>query len=105
MAEKKYSAREWTMLFFVILSVLCALIAMISGMDFIDGLGFIFGGLIIAVWYFTPYIIALCREHKKMLRIFWLNLLTGWTRVGWLVALIWALNHDILASSKKVKKH
>jgi type VI protein secretion system component VasK len=41
--------------------------------------------------YFYPAICAL-GEHPKATPIFALNLLAGWTFIGWLVAFIWALS-------------
>ncbi|NBX53217.1 MAG: superinfection immunity protein [Proteobacteria bacterium] len=41
--------------------------------------------------YFLPFIISLSRKHKDSTAIFVLNLFLGWTFVGWVVALIWAV--------------
>ena len=38
--------------------------------------------------YFLPTLIA--RDKPDLLAIFLLNLLLGWTVIGWFVALIWA---------------
>lgn len=40
--------------------------------------------------YFIPSFIATTREHHQALAIFMLNLLLGWTALGWIVAMIWA---------------
>jgi ABC-type transport system involved in cytochrome c biogenesis permease component len=40
--------------------------------------------------YFSPSIIARMRHHHNVLAIFMLNLLLGWTFLGWCGALIWA---------------
>jgi membrane protein DedA with SNARE-associated domain len=40
--------------------------------------------------YFFPSIIAWQRRHHQTLAIFLLNLLLGWTGLGWIGALIWA---------------
>ena len=40
-------------------------------------------------FYFLPAIIG--RNHKQSTAIFMLNLLLGWTVIGWIGALIWAL--------------
>ena len=39
---------------------------------------------------FLPFIVALLRKHPQKVPIFLLNLLLGWTGIGWVVALIWA---------------
>lgn len=44
------------------------------------------------VVYFTPTIIALGKRNA--LAIFALNLLLGWTFIGWVVAFVWACIRD-----------
>lgn len=46
--------------------------------------------VVIGVLYFIPYGIARTRRHPSTTGIGLLNLLTGWTGLGWLAALIWA---------------
>lgn len=41
--------------------------------------------------YFLPTIIAYDYYNENAKRIFYLNLVTGWTCVGWLVAFFWAI--------------
>lgn len=41
--------------------------------------------------YFLPSIIANNRNHKNTEAITVLNLLTGWTFLGWIICLIWAI--------------
>lgn len=40
--------------------------------------------------YFLPFIVALMRDNKQKLAIFFLNLFLGWTLLGWVGALVWA---------------
>jgi uncharacterized membrane protein YqaE (UPF0057 family) len=40
--------------------------------------------------YFIPTLVAFERRHHHPGAIFVLNLLLGWTLVGWIGALIWA---------------
>ncbi len=40
--------------------------------------------------YFLPLLVATTRNHVNMLAIGVLNLLLGWTLIGWVVALVWA---------------
>jgi hypothetical protein len=42
--------------------------------------------------YFLPAIIG--RDKRDAMGIFLLNLLLGWTVVGWLIALIWACSAE-----------
>lgn len=52
-------------------------------------------GLIIAfVWYFTPWIVAALRGHRQKYAILALNLFMGWTVIGWVLALVWALTNE-----------
>lgn len=41
--------------------------------------------------YFVPSIIAYANNHRNVLAIFVLNLFLGYTLVGWVLALIWAV--------------
>jgi hypothetical protein len=57
--------------------------------------GFIFGSVAISFvigLYLAPAIVALARRHHNRGAIFVLNLLLGWTLVGWVVALVWAVS-------------
>jgi hypothetical protein len=40
--------------------------------------------------YLLPAIIAEKRKHHYRTAILWLNLLAGWTAIGWIAALVWA---------------
>lgn len=50
--------------------------------------------LIFLSFYFLPSFIAYNRENKNVLAITVLNLLTGWTLIGWVLALVWALKNE-----------
>jgi hypothetical protein len=47
-------------------------------------------GFLVVAAYLLPTIVAASRGHRHQGAIFLLNLLLGWTALGWLVALIWA---------------
>ena len=48
--------------------------------------------LIVAVFfYFLPAYLAYTHGHHNTVAIFALNLLLGWTVIGWVGALVWAL--------------
>lgn len=55
-----------------------------------EGMGILILILIAIALYFLPTIVAANRGHNNHLSIFILNLLLGWTFVGWVVALVWA---------------
>jgi hypothetical protein len=44
--------------------------------------------------YFLPSIIAFARSKRDAVSILVLNLLLGWTAIGWVIALVWALKQD-----------
>ena len=46
---------------------------------------------LIFAFYFLPTLIAFLRQHKNKLAIFLLNLLLGWTVLGWVVSLVWSV--------------
>ena len=59
--------------------------------------GLVFVILVFAVCvylYFIPTIVANKRGRKNKGAIFVLNLLLGWSFVGWVVALVWAAKED-----------
>lgn len=47
--------------------------------------------IIVGFIYFTPTIIANSYNHYDIRAIFIINLLLGWTLLGWVISLIWAL--------------
>lgn len=64
--------------------------------SFFDSLGK-FCLILLAVFtcgYMLPTSIALWREHRNTGGVFILNLFLGWTLVGWVIALIWAVHHE-----------
>lgn len=46
--------------------------------------------LVALALYFIPALVAGYGEHPQRTAIFVLNLLLGWTLVGWVLALVWA---------------
>ena len=51
----------------------------------------IIGFIISLVFYFVPTIVAAARHHRNTLAIFLVNFFFGWTGIGWVGALIWAV--------------
>jgi T4 superinfection immunity protein len=47
------------------------------------------------VIYFLPTILAFARNKRDTSAILLLNLFLGWTMIGWVVALVWAVKTDI----------
>ena len=48
--------------------------------------------IIAIVIYFVPFLLAY--NHKNVTAIFALNLFLGWTFIGWVAALVWALTNN-----------
>jgi len=69
-----------------------------SLIHFFPFFGFGFG--IPFVMYFLPSIVALGRSKRDLLAIFLLNLFLGWSVIGWVVALVWAVKNDIPAAAR-----
>ena len=44
--------------------------------------------------YFLPTIIAMIRNHSSTGGIFALNFFLGWTLIGWIASLVWALSES-----------
>jgi hypothetical protein len=50
---------------------------------------------LLIVSYMLPGIVACARRHRNRLAIGMLNLLLGWTLLGWIGALVWACTADV----------
>jgi len=48
--------------------------------------------LLVITVYLAPTFLANKHKHKKTASIFVINLLLGWTVIGWIICLAWALN-------------
>lgn len=48
-------------------------------------------GLVILFVYLLPTTIAMIRGHHNTFAIMLLNVLLGWTFVGWVVSLVWSV--------------
>jgi len=47
------------------------------------------------VLYFLPTIIAFARNKRDTTSILLLNFFLGWTAIGWVIALVWAVKNDV----------
>jgi hypothetical protein len=56
-----------------------------------EAIASIFGMVLATSGYLLPAIIAKCRNHYNRGAIFVLNVLGGWTLIGWGIALVWAM--------------
>ena len=49
------------------------------------------------VMYFLPSIVAVARSKRDIAGIVVLNFFLGWTMIGWVVAMVWAVKADVPA--------
>ncbi|HHH9302141.1 TPA: superinfection immunity protein [Pseudomonas aeruginosa] len=81
-----------------------------SGSSLLLGFVLLIGGVVL---YFLPAIIAENRKHHNKGAITVLNLLLGWTFVGWVAALVWAAsatresenNNSVSRNSPSLQAH
>ena len=51
--------------------------------------------VVITLSYFVPSVIAYFRRHRRRRVILILNLLTGWTAIGWVISAVWSVTPDV----------
>jgi ABC-type sugar transport system permease subunit len=49
---------------------------------------------LLSLFYLLPFAIAFNRKRANTGAIFTLNLFLGWSLIGWVVALVWALKAE-----------
>ncbi|QWE07619.1 superinfection immunity protein [Polynucleobacter sp. JS-JIR-5-A7] len=49
---------------------------------------------LISLFYFLPFAIAFNKKRANTGAIFALNLFLGWSLIGWVVSLVWALKEE-----------
>jgi ABC-type sugar transport system permease subunit len=49
---------------------------------------------LLSLFYFLPFAIAFNKGRANTGAIFALNLFLGWSLIGWVVALVWALKEE-----------
>ena len=65
------------------------------GLDSVmPGVGLLLLGLIVLLLYFLPSIVAIRRQMRSALGVMVVNFFLGWTLIGWVVALAWAVSGD-----------
>lgn len=50
--------------------------------------------IVLVLIYFIPSIIVCNNDHKNLEGVMILNLFLGWTFIGWVIALIWAVSNN-----------
>lgn len=57
---------------------------------------------LLSLGYMLPWAIAATRGKINSGAIFWLNLLLGWSVIGWVIALVMALSaHQVVARPRR----
>lgn len=65
------------------------------GLDSVmPGVGLLLLGLIVLLLYFLPSIVAIRRQMRSALGVMVVNFFLGWTLIGSVVALAWAVSGD-----------
>ena len=84
-----------------VILVIAGLVALIAASNFMSA--------IMIIIYFIPTGIAIKKEHVDKSNIILLNVLVGWTLIGWIVALVWAARtvekNEISAADEIEKLH
>lgn len=56
-------------------------------------LAWVLGGILSLLIYFIPSYIAVKKDHRNKAGIILLNLFLGWSVIGYIVALVWAMSN------------
>jgi hypothetical protein len=65
--------------------------------------GFTILAIIAFSFYSIPSIIALIRRKRNTVAIVALNILLGWSIIGWVVSLVWSLTKDQEVQANQIK--
>lgn len=57
----------------------------------VGGVFLLLAAVVGTILYFVPSIIGFKRGHQNAVAIFALNLLAGWTFIGWVGSFVWSL--------------
>jgi len=71
----------------------------------VASIAIIAGWIFSLFFYFVPTIVAMSKRKANTGAIFVLNLLAGWSGIGWLVALVWAFTKDVQPAVQTVIIH
>jgi hypothetical protein len=89
-AVKEETIKKKTRQGLAALGAIAALIVVATVGSSEDGRSLLVGLALLGV-YALPIIIAVVRKHPQIAPIVLINILAGWTVIGWFVALIWSV--------------
>lgn len=69
----------------------------VSAAQMVVGFWFV-GAFLVA--YVLPSIVAVARQHRRVAAIVVVDLLLGWTVIGWVWAMAWSLTYDLHGSNR-----
>ncbi|MBO4672146.1 MAG: superinfection immunity protein [Alphaproteobacteria bacterium] len=93
--DKKISLLTWFFIIFIVVVLTFGIISLEYDVPIFDGsipvrgIGII---VLLIVLYFLPAIVAINKKHADAICV--LNIFLGWTFVGWVGALVWAVADD-----------
>lgn len=93
--EREEKKVTWKRVFVIslIVTVLIAILASITNGAFAGLLG-ISAAITILLFYFIPTFVAAEKKHRNEGAIGILNFFVGWTFIGWVICLVWALSNQ-----------
>ncbi len=50
--------------------------------------------LVVAIFYMIPTLVAIYKKHERTPLIGTVNFFVGWTLIGWIACIMWALSED-----------
>ena len=89
--RRRDQKRDSYFISFAVVSVIFVVLALGFSRSFESAIAILLVLCLIASIYLLPFAVAFQRSHKHTQAIFALNLLLGWSFIGWVVALVWAL--------------
>jgi hypothetical protein len=69
--------------------------AIMDGFSIAEGIAKALPAIVVIFIYFIPSISAKMRKHPRIEGIVALNFFLGWTILGWIGALIWAMSEPV----------
>jgi hypothetical protein len=91
--NKTMKAETQKLIMITLSAILCSLLIATCLEEVFACISVLFSIIVVllpVILYMTPTIIAMCRSHPNSVPIFIINLLLGWTGVGWIGALAWS---------------